>query len=128
MRIFLICDINLAFGDTGRFGYSAHSLNTQTILNGKGKFMSTINVQRRLNMSQDEVKSLAEKVGKKLEKEYGVNFAWTDCDAVIKGPGVSGTCRAGDGEISIQLKLGFLAMAFKSRIEDEVNRYLDTLG
>lgn len=90
--------------------------------------MSTINVQRQLNLSQDEVKKLAEKVGKKLEKDYGVSFSWKECDATIKGPGVSGACQAGEGEISIQLKLGFLAMPFKSRIEDEVHRYLDKLG
>jgi putative polyhydroxyalkanoate system protein len=79
-------------------------------------------------MSREEVKKLAEKVGDKLEKEYGVCFSWSDYDADIKGPGVSGACNVGEGEIGIKLKLGFLASAFKEKIEEEVKRYLDKLA
>lgn len=90
--------------------------------------MSTISVQRKLNMSRDEVKKLAEKVGEKLGNKYGVCFTWTDYDAEIDGPGVSGACNVGEGEIGIELRLGFLAMPFKGKIEEEVKRYLDKLA
>lgn len=90
--------------------------------------MSTISVQRKLNMSQEEAKKLAEQVGNKLENEYGVCFNWKDSEAAIKGPGVTGACEVGEGDISIKLKLGLMALPFKSRIEEEVNRYLDTLS
>lgn len=89
--------------------------------------MSSIRVQRQLNMTQEQALAAAEQMADKLEREYGVNFSWQGGSARINGPGVKGNCEVADGRVDIQLSLGFLVAPFAGKVEAEINRYFDKL-
>ncbi|MCF7982695.1 MAG: polyhydroxyalkanoic acid system family protein [Pseudomonadales bacterium] len=90
--------------------------------------MTSVNVQRKLNMSQAEARLAAEKVADKLAREYGVIFSWEGDCAAINGPGVKGSCEVSDGTVDIKLTLGFLVAPFAVRVKDEINKYFDRLA
>lgn len=89
--------------------------------------VSNINIKRELDLTEEQVQQVAEKMSEKLSREYGVDFSWKGHCAQIKGPGVTGTCEVSQGSIAIDLNLGFLVAAFKERIEQEIEGYLDRL-
>lgn len=89
--------------------------------------MSNISIKRELNLNEEQVQQVAQKMSEKLSREYGVDFSWSGHCAKIKGPGVTGTCEVSEGSIAIDLNLGFLVAAFKGRIEQEIEGYLDKL-
>ncbi len=86
--------------------------------------MANIVIQRKLNMEQEQIQQLAERVGEKLERQYGVQFNWSGHDARIQGPGINGTCQVCDGSIALDLKLGLLLSPFKEKVEKEIDSYL----
>lgn len=90
--------------------------------------MSTIKVERELDMTLEQVKEVADKVAEKFSREYGVRFTWSGNCAAISGPGLDGRCTVAEKGIAIQLNLGFLLAAFAPRIDEAVNRYLDKLA
>lgn len=90
--------------------------------------MPSINIQRRLNMSNDEALLKVEEAADKLAEKYGLMVNWLDNYASIRGPGVDGTVKVEDSVMDLNLELGFLAAPFKSKIEQAINDHFNQLG
>ena len=90
--------------------------------------MPTIKIERKLDMTVEQVKEVADKIAEKLSREYGVSFDWSGNCAKLNGSGLNGSCTVEDRAITIELNLGFLLKPFAPRIEEAVNRYLDKLA
>lgn len=62
----------------------------------------------------------------KLENKYGISHEFTcddHCD--LSGSGIDGQVKIHDDGIEIEAKLGFMMMAFKGMIENEIKTKLE---
>ncbi len=61
-----------------------------------------------------------------LERKYGIHYHTDDGRIFsIEGNGISGTVNVADGTLHIDARLGFLMMAFKPVIENEIHNQLN---
>ena len=76
-------------------------------------------------MEKEEVRDVAERLAKRLEKEHGVTSSWEGDCVKIRGSGISGEMTFHDGVIDVSVKLGMFVSMFEPVLKKEVKRYLD---
>jgi putative polyhydroxyalkanoate system protein len=89
--------------------------------------MADISIKRAHHASPADARKMAEKVAVKLEKDYQLKSTWAGDVMNFTRSGVNGTLAITAKELHIDIKLGFLAGAFKSTIADAVEKNLDSL-
>ncbi len=87
--------------------------------------MSYIEIQRSHKLGIESAKALAEDLAQDLAKEFSIDHYWEDGVLFFQRTGVEGVIQVGEEEILVEAKLGFLLLAFKNRIEQEIEGYLD---
>jgi len=88
--------------------------------------VSQIKIQHPHNKSRDELKAEIQKLGDRLQQQFGARYQWVgDSNAEVSAPGVNGKISFDDSQVSIEVKLGFVAAMMKSKIEGEIRNYLD---
>ncbi len=87
--------------------------------------MATIRMSREHSKDFEAAKASAEDIVVSLAEEFGVKYHWEDETVRFKGAGAKGYMTVLPQRVELKLELGFMLMPFKSRIEREMNQYLD---
>ena len=87
--------------------------------------MSDIQIRRKHTLSAKAARTAAEKIASQLEEEFDLAYEWDDNVLVFKRSGVSGELVVEKKEVHIRVRLGFLLMAIRPRIEAEIHRFFD---
>lgn len=89
--------------------------------------MAEISIKRAHHGNLADARKMADKVAVKLEQDYQLKSTWVGDVMNFARSGVNGTLAITAQELKIDIKLGFLAGAFKSTIQDAVEKNLDLL-
>ena len=89
--------------------------------------MTDISIKRAHHGSLADARKMADKVAVKLEKDYQLKSTWAGDVMNFARSGIKGTLLVTAKDLKIDIKLGFLAGAFKSTIQDAVEKNLDSL-
>lgn len=87
--------------------------------------MSDIVVRRTHGMTLKKARLAAEDIATKLDEEFDLDYAWDGNTLEFRRTGVSGSLEVSRREVEISLRLGFLMLPFRSRIEQEIHAYFD---
>ncbi len=87
--------------------------------------MSDIQIRRSHSMSAKAARKAAEKIASQLDEEFDLAYEWDDNVLLFKRSGVSGELVVEKKEVHIRVRLGFLLMAIRPRIEEEIHRFFD---
>jgi putative polyhydroxyalkanoate system protein len=78
-------------------------------------------------MSHDQARHAAEKMAKRLQKEFDLDYEWDGDVLVFERTGVNGELTVARGHVEIEVKLGFLLGMMKPTIEKHINENLDEI-
>lgn len=87
--------------------------------------MSDIVVRRTHGMTMKKARSAAEDIAAKLDEEFDLDYAWDGNTLEFRRTGVTGFLEVSKKEVEISVRLGFLMLAFRGRIEEEIHAYFD---
>lgn len=88
--------------------------------------MGKIDIRRPHGRSRTEAQAAIERAADKLGGEFGLACSCAADGAVnFERSGVTGSIRADDTDVHVQIELGFLASAMKPVIEKEIRRQLE---
>jgi hypothetical protein len=88
--------------------------------------MSTISITRPHSLGLAAAREAIEKVGQDLAAQYGLAHQWKGDTLKVHRSGLEGQLAVSDNQVQIDLKLGFLLSAFKSNIEQAIDKELAT--
>jgi putative polyhydroxyalkanoate system protein len=89
--------------------------------------VSQISIKRPHHTTTTEAKKVADRVAAKLEKEYQLKSSWEGDVLLFTRSGVNGTLTVTAKELHIDVKLGFLMVAFKGPIQGAIEGNLDKM-
>lgn len=89
--------------------------------------MSHIVVQRDHDLTLDQSRHAAETLAEELAERYDISRHWQDDSLHFERSGVSGQIDLEPGRLRISVRLGFLLVPLKQRLEQEIHRQLDDL-
>lgn len=87
--------------------------------------MALIDIQREHALSLEDAQGVADELAQDLSKEFSIDYGWEDDVLYFERMGVHGQIEVDEKTIQIKANLGFLLLALKGRIEDEINEVLD---
>lgn len=87
--------------------------------------MSHIAIQRPHSLTLDQARQAAENLVQRLAEHYEFSYHWQDDRLCFERSGVSGCLSLEPDQVRVNVRLGFLLMPFKPRLEQEMQRYLD---
>lgn len=89
--------------------------------------MSDIKIRRPHAMSHDKARHAAEKMAKRLQKEFDLDYEWDGDVLVFERTGVNGELTVAPRHVEMEVKLGFLLRMMKPTIEKHINENLDEI-
>ena len=92
----------------------------------KGYLMAQLVIERDVDLSDEKVASLKQRVSDELSG-HGIVTEWSGDRARVDSHSVKGECLLSKSRVEIDLKLDFMASMFKAKIEDRLCSYLDDL-
>ena len=87
--------------------------------------MTDIIIRRSHSMPLRKAREAAQKIAEQLDEEFDLAYEWSDNALYFKRSGVSGELAVEKREVHIRVRLGFLLLALKPRIEAEIHRFFD---
>ena len=87
--------------------------------------MSDIQIRRSHSMTPKAARQAADKIARQLDEEFDLAYEWDDNLLIFKRSGVSGELVVEKREVHIRVRLGFLLMAIRPRVEAEIHRFFD---
>ena len=87
--------------------------------------MSEIRVCRAHGVTLKRARKGAEHIAEELGEEFGLDHEWDGNTLRFQRMGVAGYIEVGKKEVEIYVKLGFLLIALRPRIEHEINKFCD---
>jgi len=90
--------------------------------------MSAITIERAHSRGLDAAKQEAEALAVDLSEKFGLKYRWAGETLEFKGSGAKGLMQCKEDEISLRLELSFVLRPFKTRIEQEIHKYLDAFA
>jgi putative polyhydroxyalkanoate system protein len=89
--------------------------------------MSDIKIRRAHTMPHDKARQSAEKMAKRLKKEFDLDYEWYGEVLVFERSGVNGELTVAAKHVEMEVKLGFLLKMMKPTIEKHINKNLDEI-
>lgn len=89
--------------------------------------MSHIVVHRDHSLTLDQARQAAEALAAQLAERYDIAYHWQGDALHFERSGVSGHIALEPDKVRINVRLGFLLVPLKQRLEQEVHRYLDEM-
>ena len=89
--------------------------------------MSDIKIRRSHAMPHDKARHAAEKMAKRLQKEFNLDYEWDGDVLVFERSGVNGELTVAAKYVEMEVKLGFLLKMMKPTIEKHINSNLDDI-
>lgn len=87
--------------------------------------MSDIVVRRNHTMTLKKARAAAEKIAAKLDEEFDLDYAWDGDVLEFRRTGVTGHLAVAKREVEISVRLGFLLLPLRGRIEQEIHAFFD---
>ncbi len=87
--------------------------------------MSSISITRKHDKSPKEARASVNKLTASIARKFSVVHEWEDDVLHFSRSGVDGHIELGKGVVKINVKLGFLLMAIRGAVENEIQRVLD---
>jgi len=87
--------------------------------------MSDILIRRSHSMTPKAARQAADKIARQLDEEFDLAYEWDDNVLIFRRSGVSGELVVEKKEVHIRVRLGFLLMAIRPRVEAEIHRFFD---
>ena len=87
--------------------------------------MSDIVIRRTHNLTPARARKAAETTAAKLGEEFDLEYEWDGDVLHFSRSGVTGNLSLAAHEVIIRVRLGFLLLALKPRVEREIHRYFD---
>lgn len=84
--------------------------------------MSELVVRRKHALGLTRAREAAQKLADELAKNYDMRSTWQGDTLRFSRSGVDGALRVTGDQVEVVAKLGFLAAAFRARIEEQINR------
>ncbi|MFQ3199928.1 MAG: putative polyhydroxyalkanoate system protein [Zhongshania sp.] len=85
--------------------------------------MPNISLRQAHNKSPEELRDLIEQMAVKLEERYQLTSHWLSTSEIeVARTGINGRIILGDDEVKVDIKLGLMMGAFKSKIQREISR------
>lgn len=89
--------------------------------------MSHIVIHRNHALTLDQARIAAEALADQLAERYDISHHWQANSLHFERSGVSGQIDLEPGLIRVSVRLGFLLVSLKSRLEPEIDRQLDEM-
>jgi|307.fasta_scaffold68045_2 putative polyhydroxyalkanoate system protein len=89
--------------------------------------MADIKVVRKHHLTIAQAKKIAQKTADDLASEYDLESEWQGDTLRFSRSGVNGAMAVTGSEIRLDVKLGLLLSAFKTKIEQHIEHRLDEL-
>ena len=89
--------------------------------------MSDIKIRRSHTMPHDKARVAAEKMAKRLQKEFSLDYEWDGDTLVFERSGVNGELTVAPMHVEMEVKLGFMLRMMKPTIEKHINENLDQI-
>ena len=86
--------------------------------------MSHIDMCAHHTMNKEDAQQAADELARDLAEKFSIDYGWEEDHIHFERPGVHGRITVGEKEIRIKAQLGLLLALLKTRIEDEIVRYL----
>jgi putative polyhydroxyalkanoate system protein len=87
--------------------------------------MGKIIIERAHGRGLEAARAEAEALAEDLAEKFGLKYRWSDDTLEFKGSGAKGQMCCSADEISLSMELSFVLRPFKTRIEQEIHKYLD---
>lgn len=87
--------------------------------------MSHISIRRNHGKTLKAARKAAEHLATELEDDLEMQYEWEGDVLHFERTGVTGQLTLDKKEVAIDIRLGFLLMAFKPAIEREIHKYFD---
>ncbi len=82
--------------------------------------MSDITLVEHHTLSMSDARAVAQKVADQMAADYEMGYAWEGDALNFKRSGFSGTLALTEGQVQLDINLGFMLKGFKSKIEQQV--------
>lgn len=89
--------------------------------------MSDIKIRRSHAMPHDKARHAAEKMAKRLKKEFDLDYEWDGDVLVFERSGLNGELTVAPRYVEMEVKLGFLLGMMKPTIEKHIHENLDEI-
>ena len=89
--------------------------------------MSDIKIRRAHSMPHDKARLAAEKMARRLQKEFDLDYEWDGEVLVFERSGVNGELTVAPKYVEMEVKLGFLLRMMKPTIEKHIHENLDEI-
>ena len=89
--------------------------------------MSDIKIRRSHTLPHARARHAAEKMAKRLQKEFDLDYEWDGDVLVFERTGVNGELTVATTHVEMEVKLGFLLRMMKPTIEKHINENLDEI-
>ncbi|MDX1450926.1 MAG: polyhydroxyalkanoic acid system family protein [Oleiphilaceae bacterium] len=87
--------------------------------------MATIIKSRTHTHDVDHARESAEGIVRHLADQFGVKYHWEGDTLRFKGAGAKGAMTLTTNKLDLRMELGFMLLPLRSRIEREMDQYLD---
>jgi len=87
--------------------------------------MSDIDIRRKHSLPPAKAREAAEKVAKRLKREFELQYRWEGASLHFERAGVDGKLMVNATEVHLRAKLGLLLGFLKPQIEKKVHEHLD---
>jgi putative polyhydroxyalkanoate system protein len=87
--------------------------------------MSKIHIVRRHTLSLNDAKAEVERIAKRMEDEFGADYAWDGDTLCFARSGVSGHIIVTGDALDLTVRLGLLLSAMKGQIEQQIAAKVD---
>jgi putative polyhydroxyalkanoate system protein len=87
--------------------------------------LSSISIRRAHTFSPSQARGVADTIAAQLERDYGIEANWQGDTLHFKRAGVNGTLHLASKELILDVRLGFMLMAFRDDIAAAIERNLD---
>jgi putative polyhydroxyalkanoate system protein len=89
--------------------------------------MSNIKIRRSHAMPHDQARLAAEKMAKRLQNEFDLEYEWDGDVLVFERSGVNGELTVAPRHVEMEVQLGFLLGMLKPTIERRIHENLDEI-
>lgn len=87
--------------------------------------MSDIIIRRSHTLTPVKARKAAENIAARLGEEFDLEYRWDGDVLHFRRPGVTGNLILAKHQVEIKVRLGFLLLAIRPKVEQEIHRYCD---
>ncbi len=87
--------------------------------------MPSIDITRVHAVGLNEARATVDELAAAMRERFSVDCAWQGNTLAFRRSGVNGAIEVGKERVRVHAELGFLLLALKPAIEEEIRRHLD---